>query len=416
MGRSNQSTCANPLVQSSLTVLGCRIGPGLAPDWDGVVVAFENQPSLWKSRALSFRGRALLANVLGLSLFWYQATVFDVPKVVVTRINKILFRFVWNKPREWLARSSVTQPLADGGLAVIDVSRKILSLRAVWLRRLLTASMQHPWVGVFTHHLASVFPGSDVSALFAQDSIPAYRIKRLPPFYASIIYAWQHLRGEESNQGWVIPRPQSDPLPLDRLNLSFPSQVRLFHIGAALTVFIFQEFPWLGPKECNATSLQEALSNTVPSAETDPLLFVPPTAEEIQLKLRSLANSAPGKDRLEYRHLRVLDPKCEVLAKIFARCFAAKDVPQQWKTATTILIHKKGLTIDPSNFRPIALMSCLYKLLMSPLAKRVTSHAINHELLSPQQKSARPNEGCYEHGYLQLQLYLNTVLFHSRLY
>ena len=113
-----------------------------------------------------------------------------------------------------------------------------------------------------------------------------------------------------------------------------------------------------------------------------------------------MANSAPGKDRLEHRHLRLLDPRCQILAKMFRHCFLAKDVPASWKTANTILIHKKDSTSDASNFRPIALMSCLYKLLMAIIAKRMTSFSINNDLLSQQQKSARPSEGCYEHAFL----------------
>jgi hypothetical protein len=45
-------------------------------------------------------------------------------------------------------------------------------------------------------------------------------------------------------------------------------------------------------------------------------------------------------------------------------------------------------------------MSCLYKLLMAILAKRMTSFSISNDLLSQQQKSARPSEGCYEHAFL----------------
>jgi hypothetical protein len=77
---------------------------------------FGNQLSVWKSRQLSFRGCAMIANVLGLSIFWYQATIFDVPKTVIFRIDKLLFPFVWSKKRECMARSSITQSLADGSL------------------------------------------------------------------------------------------------------------------------------------------------------------------------------------------------------------------------------------------------------------------------------------------------------------
>ena len=59
----------------------------------------------------------------------------------------------------------------------------------------------------------------------------------------------------------------------------------------------------------------------------------------------------------------------------------------------------KGPGDDPSNFRPIALMSCLYKLFTFILSARVANFAINNNLLSLQQKSAKPSEGCHEHTF-----------------
>jgi hypothetical protein len=75
-----------------------------------------------------------------------------------------------------------------------------------------------------------------------------------------------------------------------------------------------------------------------------------------------------------------------------------------WKTAITVLIYKKGSTEGPSNFCPIALMSCMYKLLMGIIAKRLTSWAINNDLVSIEQKSACSFEGCYEDTFLLLSI------------
>ena len=157
-------------------------------------------------------------------------------------------------------------------------------------------------------------------------------------------------------------------------------------------------------KPCDIAALKHSLNNVVPSVECDESLFRAPSAQEIRQKLRSAANTSPGPDRVEYRHLKRVDPHC----KIFARCVESRDVPSEWKTAVTILLHKKGPTDDASNFRPIALMSCIYKLLMSVLAKRLSSWAIDNELLSPEQKSARPSEGCYEHTYLLSSVVADT--------
>ena len=67
---------------------------------------------------------------------------------------------------------------------------------------------------------------------------------------------------------------------------------------------------------------------------------------------------------------------------------AQRDVPTSWKRATTIMIHKKGPTDDSTNFRPIALLSCIYKVLMGVLTKRLFRWSIDNDILSPEQKSA----------------------------
>ena len=62
--------------------------------------------------------------------------------------------------------------------------------------------------------------------------------------------------------------------------------------------------------------------------------------------------------------------------------------------------HQKNYPADPANFQPIALMSCIYKLFIGTLSKRLSSWAIQHNILSQEQNSARPTEGCYKHTFL----------------
>ena len=107
----------------------------------------------------------------------------------------------------------------------------------------------------------------------------------------------------------------------------------------------------------------------------------------------SAANTSPGSDRVEYRHLKQVDPSCSILSLLFDHFF-------KQKSAITVLIYKKRSTEDASNFRQIALMSCPRKLLMGIIAKRLKSWAIDNDLVSKEQKSARPSEGCCEHTFL----------------
>ena len=101
---------------------------------------------------------------------------------------------------------------------------------------------------------------------------------------------------------------------------------------------------------------------------------------------------------------------------MFNRCLDENDVPADWKSSVTILIHKKGDASDVSNFRPIALMSCIYKLFMGVMANRLVSFAIDNDLMSASQKSARPFKGCYEHTYLLQSLVLDTKRLQKNVY
>ena len=169
-------------------------------------------------------------------------------------------------------------------------------------------------------------------------------------------------------------------------------------------------------RNCDITSLQNKLNDLTTPAPIDDSLFSPPTNKEIRRKLSSSANTSPGPDCVEYRHLKRVDPSCSILSLLFNHCFKRRDVPPAWKSATTVLIHKKDSTDDPSNFRPIALMSCLYKLVMGIIAKRLTSWAIDNDLMSKEQKSARPSEGCYEHSFLLQSIIADARRSHKNVF
>ena len=161
-------------------------------------------------------------------------------------------------------------------------------------------------------------------------------------------------------------------------------------------------------RPCDIEGIKRGLQDFIPTSSTDNHLGDHLSPGEILKKLRSLSNSAPGKDHVEYRHLRAVDPKCEVLALIFNHCLDENDVPASWKQSMTVLIHKKGDADEISNYRPIALMSCIYKLFMSVMASRIVTYAIANNLLSDCQKSARPSEGCYELTFLLQSLVLDA--------
>ena len=61
-------------------------------------------------------------------------------------------------------------------------------------------------------------------------------------------------------------------------------------------------------------------------------------------------------------------------------------------------------------------MSCLYNLVMGIIAKRLTSWAIDNDLMSKEQKSACPSEECYEHSFLLQSIIADARRSHKNVF
>ena len=133
---------------SHIEVLGSRLAHDGKQVWDPALKKFQKILSSWSRQKLSFRGRALIVNSLGLSRFWYLGSVVPIDDDFVKKVNKLSFSFLWARPREWLCRSSVMTPLKQGGLGVVDMSRKLVSLRVMWVKGFFCGT-EHPWCSFF---------------------------------------------------------------------------------------------------------------------------------------------------------------------------------------------------------------------------------------------------------------------------
>lgn len=65
-----------------------------------------------------------------------------------------------------------------------------------------------------------------------------------------------------------------------------------------------------------------------------------------------------------------LEAKAELL-KLCQRSWDEKNIPDQWRLATVVLLYKKGDTSLPENYRPISLLPVGYKVLAMILQKRL---------------------------------------------
>lgn len=62
----------------------------------------------------------------------------------------------------------------------------------------------------------------------------------------------------------------------------------------------------------------------------------------------------------------------KAITALFNQCMELQTIPKAWENAAIILLHKKGHITKLENYRPISLLSTLYKLFMKIIAKRIT--------------------------------------------
>ncbi|KAK6758648.1 hypothetical protein RB195_016087 [Necator americanus] len=94
---------------------------------------------------------------------------------------------------------------------------------------------------------------------------------------------------------------------------------------------------------------------------------------EIRHAIMSVRNrTVPGPDRIRPEHLKSLPPVLiNTLTRLFKRYLSECRVPKQWKTSKAVLLYKKGDPRDIGNYRPIYLLSVIYKLFTRVIFDRI---------------------------------------------
>ena len=106
-------------------------------------------------------------------------------------------------------------------------------------------------------------------------------------------------------------------------------------------------------------------------------------------------NKAAGPDGVESRILKECSKElAPLLYKIYRKSLDKGEVPQLWKEANIIPIHKSGSKAIMANFRPVALTSVLCKVLERMICSAIMSFLMTNGLLSEQQHGFVRGRSC----------------------
>ena len=121
------------------------------------------------------------------------------------------------------------------------------------------------------------------------------------------------------------------------------------------------------------------------------------SVHEVYKELCSLKQSnTRGIDTLDGKILKIAAPIIsEHLTYIYNLCIEKRHYPQAFKDAKVIPVFKSGDPNDPTNYRPISILSTLSKPLEKHLKTKLHSHFNKYNLFHPNQSGFREKHSCH---------------------
>lgn len=105
---------------------------------------------------------------------------------------------------------------------------------------------------------------------------------------------------------------------------------------------------------------------------------------------------SPGSDQIQNYWLKAFPVTHSYIIEAFNKIIEKPQQMPEWLTAgITYLLPKSKSTTEPRNYRPITCLSTMYKMLTGIIARRISLHLEEHNLLPEEQKGCHPgSKGC----------------------
>ncbi|XP_040286085.1 uncharacterized protein LOC120999281, partial [Bufo bufo] len=106
-------------------------------------------------------------------------------------------------------------------------------------------------------------------------------------------------------------------------------------------------------------------------------------------------NKSQGPDGIHPKLLKELSGElAKPLTDLFNQSLATGVVPEDWKLAKVVPIHKKGSREESGNYRPVSLTSIVGKLMETILKERIVEHLKSHGLKDEKQHGFTSGRSC----------------------
>lgn len=134
------------------------------------------------------------------------------------------------------------------------------------------------------------------------------------------------------------------------------------------------------------------------------------TAEVYNALTQLKQTNTRGLDGLDGKILKMAAPVItETLTYVYNLCLEKAYIPTPLKHAKVIPLFKSGDVTDPSNYRPISIMSVISKPLEKHINKHILQHLNTYDLIHVSQSGFRANHSCHTALTTLIEQWLNNI-------
>jgi hypothetical protein len=161
----------------------------VSKNYNPAIAKIENIIKIWKQRNLTLFGKVAIIKAQLQSQLIYQLTVLpSPPHEVLNKIQRLLFRYLWNGKPDKIRRTTAYNTKNLGGLGMPCMEHQNTALKITWVQRLLN----NPETGWATSALKS-FPKGKINILKGNISSKDLTSNNLLPrntFWREVVLQW----------------------------------------------------------------------------------------------------------------------------------------------------------------------------------------------------------------------------------
>lgn len=174
--------------QGPFRVLGVNFSSNVFDIWDlntnEVLNKIENLVAHWSKRKITLPGRITVIKSLMLSKFTHLFLALpNPPGDFIRKLERILYKFLWNSGPDRIKRSVIIKNLDAGGLRMINIQHFINALKVSWFRRVIQNSNSSHWYSLSNIEFETLFNMGSGYSLRVIENISN-------PFWKDILQSW----------------------------------------------------------------------------------------------------------------------------------------------------------------------------------------------------------------------------------